>query len=84
MSTPGEHEIEPHPHGFRRALVAGCVAVVLLLLGLIAGAHAETDRVTPNVAAWVTSPSATVMLSLGDRHRGGGADRSGLWREVPG
>jgi hypothetical protein len=46
MSRPGEHELEPHPHGARRALVAGCVAVALLLLGLIVGARAETPLTT--------------------------------------
>ncbi len=40
MSRLGEHEIETHPRGARRALVAACVAAGLLLLGLLAGAHA--------------------------------------------
>jgi hypothetical protein len=63
MARPGEHEIEPHPHGVRRALVAGCVALVLLLLGLIAGAHAQTPPTSRARAAWVTSPSDTAMTS---------------------
>ncbi len=54
MSRPGEHELEPHPHGARRALVAGCVAVALLLLGLIVGARAET----PLTAAGTPGPLA--------------------------
>jgi hypothetical protein len=37
MSRLGEHATEPHPHAVRRALVAGCMAVGLLLLGLIVG-----------------------------------------------
>jgi hypothetical protein len=47
MSSLGEHEIEPHPRGAWRAFVAACVAVGLLLLGLIVGAHAATP---PSVA----------------------------------
>jgi hypothetical protein len=51
MSKPGEHEIELHPHGARRAIVAGCVAIGLLLLGLIVGAKAEAPATTAPAAA---------------------------------
>ena len=35
MPTPGEYETYPHPRAGWRALMAGCVALGLLLLGLI-------------------------------------------------
>jgi hypothetical protein len=40
MPRLGEHEIKPHPRAAWRAFVAGCVAIGLLLLGLIIGANA--------------------------------------------
>jgi hypothetical protein len=42
MSTPGEHEIETHPRTGRRMLTAGCIALGLFIIGLIAEAHADT------------------------------------------
>ncbi len=62
MSTLGEHEIEPHPHGARRALVAGCIAVALLLLGLIVGARAAT----PLTIAGTPGPMAEVLQHAAD------------------
>ena len=53
MSRPGEHEIEPHPRAAWRAFVAGCVAVGLLLLGLVVHAHAETPSAKVEPAAHV-------------------------------
>jgi hypothetical protein len=53
MPRRGEHEIDLHPRGAWRALVAGCVAVGLLVLGLIVGAHAQTPSPTPAVGTQV-------------------------------
>ncbi len=60
MPRRGEHEIELHPRGAWRALVAGCVAVGLLVLGLIVGAHAQTPSPTP-------AASPTVGTQVDDR-----------------
>ena len=68
MSRLGEHEIEPHPRGAFRAFVAGCVAVALLLLGLIVGAHAETPLTiagTPGPMAEVLQHAASLAAKQG-------------------
>jgi ABC-type metal ion transport system substrate-binding protein len=62
MSGLGEHEIEPHPRGAWRAFVAGCVAVGLLLLGLIVSARAET----PLTIAGTPGPMAEVLQHAAD------------------
>jgi D-methionine transport system substrate-binding protein len=62
MSTPGEHEIEPHPRGAWRAFVAACVAAGLLLLGLIVGAYAAT----PLTIAGTPGPMAEVLQHAAD------------------
>jgi D-methionine transport system substrate-binding protein len=62
MPRPGEHEIEPHPRSAWRAFVAGCIAVGLLLLGLVVQAHAET----PLTIAGTPGPMAEVLQHAAD------------------
>jgi hypothetical protein len=61
MPRLGEHEIRPHPRAAWRAFVAGCVAIGLLLLGLIIGANAGAPIPTSGASAHA---AATPQSSL--------------------
>ena len=62
MSASGEHEIETHPRAGRRIVIAGCIALGLFLLGLVAEARAET----PLTVAGPPGPMAEVLRQAAD------------------
>ncbi len=70
MAEPGEHEIEVHPRAARRALVAGCIALALFILGLIAEAHAQP----PLTIAGTPGPMADVLQHAADLAKKQGLD----------